>query len=254
VINDPDGLREITLAETTRKALRAAQDELARKHELRLVEADWRYCDHLIDRAFRWATEKNHPVSGDYRGLRAQLIREPSTEMPPPIFAQLDVEAVRADARLLTESDKLLEEKEFRTWFFAPETLKPYIDEVQRIKDSPLVLPPSQQQERFRSIVDGAIEELFGGDRQPSWVRRFEEMAYFLHATRRVDQAKRALAAALALEASTRGGRGILVCEQLVSTSLAAFLQMEQQREEEEVRSSLVLTPQQVAREAQRRR
>ena len=79
-------------------------------------------------------------------------------------------------------------------------------------------------------------------------------MAYFFHATRRIDQARRAVAAALALEASTRGGREIPLCEQLVRTSLAAFLQMEQQREEEQARSSLVLTPQQAVREAQRRR
>ncbi len=255
VINDPDGLREIDLTETTRKALRAAQAELLKKHELRLIEADWRYCDFLVNRAFHWAVEKNHPISGDYRALRAQLSKEePPTEMPPLILARVDVEAVRNDARLLIESEKLLEEKELRTWFFDPETLKPYIDNVQRIKDSPLVLPPSQQEERVRAIVEGAIEELFGGERQLSWVRRLEEMAYFLHATDRAEPAKRALAAALALQSSARGGREIAVCEQLVRASLAAFLQMEEQRQEEQARSSLVLTPQQAAREAQRRR
>lgn len=254
VINDPDGLREIDLAETTRKALRAAQEELIKKHALRLVEADWRYCDHLVDRAFRWATDQHHPISGDYRARRAQLIKEPPTEMRPLIFTRLEADTVRGDARLLVESDKPLEENEFRTWFFDPETLKPYIDEMQRIKDSPLVLHPSQQQERFNAIVERAIEELFGGARQPSWVRRLEEMAYFFHATKRIDQARRALAAALALEANTRGGREIPLCEQLVRTSLAAFLQVEQQREEEQARSSLVLTPQQAVREAQRRR
>ena len=55
VINDPEGLREVNLFETTRKALRASREELLRKHELRMIEADWRYCDYLIDRAFHWA-------------------------------------------------------------------------------------------------------------------------------------------------------------------------------------------------------
>lgn len=254
VINDPDGLREVELTETTRKALRAAQQELLSKHDLRMIPADWRYCDALIDRAFRWATEKGHPVSGDYRGLRAQLIKEPPVALTPLVFALLDADAIRADAPLLGESDKLLEEKELRTWFFDPETLKAYLDEARRIKDSPLVLNQAQQQELLRAIAERAVDELFGGARQPSWVRRLEEMAYFFHATGRVDQAKRALAVAIALEASTQGGRGISFCEQLTRTSLAGFLQMEEQRQEEESRSSLVLTPQQAAREAQRRR
>lgn len=254
VLNDPDGLREVDLSETTRKALRAARQELLTKHELRMIEADWRYCDYLIDRAFHWALEHDQPVSGDYRGFRAQLIKTPVAEMQPLIFTHLDAEAVRRDARLLTEPEQLLEEKEFRTWFFDRDTLKPYIEEMLQLRDSPLVLNQAQQQERFRILVERAVEELFGGTRRLSWVRRLEEMAYFLHATSRVEPAQRALAAALALEGSTRGGCDIPFCEQLARGGLAAFLQAEEQRQEEAARSSLVVTPQQAAREAQRRR
>ena len=79
-------------------------------------------------------------------------------------------------------------------------------------------------------------------------------MAYFFHATGRTESAQRALATAVALEAGRHGGRDVPVCEQLVRTSFFAFLQMEEQREQEEARSSLVLTPQQAAREMQQRR
>ena len=219
-----------------------------------MIEADWRYCDHLIDRAFRWATEKGHPVSGDYPRLRAQLIKQPATEMPPLIFSRIDPGTVRGAPHLVAQSATLLEEKEFRTWFFDEPALKPYIDEILEARSSPLILHPTQQQERFRIVVERAIEELFGGEMRVSWVRRLEEMAYFLHATGRADQARHALAAALALDESSHGGREIGICEQLVRTSLAALMQREEQREAEESRTSLVLTPQQAAREAQQRR
>jgi hypothetical protein len=252
VINDPEGLREVNLFETTRKAVRASREELLRKHELRMVDADWRYCDYLIDRAFQWAAQRGQS-GGDYPGMRAKLLKVPVTTMQPLIFAQVDVAAVRANAALLAESVKLLEEKEFRTWFFDPETLKPYLDEAQRIKESPLLLNEAQQQERFRVLLERAVEELFGGNHQLGWVRRLEEMAYFFHATGRTESAQRALAAAVALEAGGHGGRDVPFCEQLARTSFFAFLQMEEQREQEEARSSLVLTPHQAAREMQRR-
>jgi hypothetical protein len=252
VINDPEGLREVELSETTRKAVRALQQDLLRRHELRMIAADWRYCDFLVDRALRWAAAAGRPVSGDYRASRAQLIKEPVTEMPPLIFARLDAEAVRRDSHLVAESPQLLDEPELHTWFFDPDTLKPYLDEVRQIRDSPLVLNQAQQQDRYRAIVERAIEELFGGEHRASWVRRLQEMAYFLDVTGRVDQAKRALAAALALEDSPRGGRDIGICEQLARTSLAAFWQAEEKREQEETRGSLVVTPQQAAREMQR--
>jgi len=254
VVNDPNGLREVDLSETTRKALRAARQQLLERHEIRMIEADWRYCDYLIDRGMRWATEKGQPVSGDYPRLRAQLIKQPVTEMPPLIFTHLDAEAVGAQPYLVADSAKLLEEKEFRTWFFDREVLKPYIDEMLEAKSSPLILAPSQQEERFRIVVERAIEELFGGEMRLSWVRRLQEMAYFLRGTGRCEQANRALAAALALAASSRGGRDIGICEQLARTSLAAFLQMEEERQAEESRTSLVLTPRQAVHEAQQRR
>ncbi len=253
VINDPEGLREVNLFETTRKAVKASREELLRKHELRMIEADWRYCDYLIDRAFHWAAARGQS-GGDYPGKRAQLIKAPVTEMQPLILAHLDAAAVRGNPQLLADSATLLEEKELRTWFFDQETLKPYLDEAQHIKDSPVLLNKSQQQERFLALIARAIEELFGGALQPSWVRRLEEMAYFFRATGRREAAERALSAALALESSTHGGRDIPLCEQLVRACFFAFLQMEEQREEEEVRGSLVLTPQQAAREMQQRR
>ncbi len=253
VINDPNGLREVDLSDTTRKALRAAREQLLQRHELRMVEADWRYCDYLIHRAADWAAERGQS-GGDYARLRAQLVKQPVTALPPLIFNHLDPATLRADSQLLAGSAALLEEKEFRTWFFDREALTTYLDEMLGAKSSPIVLHPTQQQERFRAVIDRAIEELFGGDMQVSWVRRLEEMAFFFHATARPQQARWAAAAALALESSSHGGRDIAFFEQLGRTSLAAFMQREEQREEEEARTSLVLTPQQAAREAQQRR
>ena len=254
VINYTHGLREVELTPTTRKALREVEQELLHKHELRFVKADWRYCAHLMDRAFRWATEYGQQISGDYPGIRAQLLKEPAAEIPPLILRYVDSEAVRGDAQLLLDSPRLLEEKEFRTWFFDGEALKAYIDETRQIRDSPLVLNQAQQQDRFRALGERAVEELFGGERRLGWVYRLQEMAYFLHATRRAEPAKRALAVALALESSPRGGRDIPFCEQLARRSLAAHLQAEAEREQEQARSSLVVTPQQAVREAQQRR
>jgi len=254
VVNDPDGLREVEVTETTRKALRAARQELHDRHAIDMIEADWRYADFVVARAFAWATEKGTPMHGDYRGARNQLTAQPVQEMAPLIRTRLDVDAVRADTRALTESAALVEQPEFRTWFFDPETLAPYLDEAQQIRNSLLVLSPAQQQERLRVVVERALEELWGGGRQASWVRRLDEMAYVFHASGRKEAARHALAVALALAASHHGGRDIPFCEMLTRSSLAAFLEAAEQREQEQSRASLVVTPQQAARDLQRRR
>jgi hypothetical protein len=85
-------------------------------------------------------------------------------------------------------------------------------------------------------------------------VRRLDEMAYVFHASGRQEAARHALAVALALAASHHGGRDIPFCEMLTRSSLAAFLEAAEQREQEQSRASLVVTPQQAARDLQRRR
>lgn len=253
VINDPEGLREVELFDTSRKTLRAARQSLRERNEIDMIEADWRYCDFLLDRATHWATARQQPMSGDYGRLRTVLIGTPVQAMRPLIFAHLDADAVRQRPELLADSASVLEQKEFRTWFFERDKLAPYLDEVKQIQDSPIVLPEAQQQERIRMVVEKVVEELFGGEMQASWARRLEEMAYIFHATKRPEVAERTLAAALALEASTHAGKGIPLCETIASVGMTFWLRMEQQQEAEQARGQLVVTPQQALRDTQRR-
>jgi len=254
LINDPAGLREVELNLITRKGLRHLRDELATKHDLRLVEADWAYCDFLIHRAFGWSRARTTPMTGDYPALRAQLVRTPPSEdLPPLVFSRLDIDAIRRDAELLAHSDALLEEKEFRTWFLGPEQLKPYLDELASIRESPLVLNRPQQEERFRDVVERAVGDLFGGEWRAVYPRRLYEMAYFLAVTGRAPRAQEAVAVALALAGSERGGHGIPFCEHLARASLGVHFHAAVEQEQERAQSSLVVTPQQYASEMRRR-
>jgi len=121
------------------------------------------------------------------------------------------------------------------------------------VRESPLVLDERQQSDRFGAIIDRAVEELFGGEQQRSWVRRLYEMAYFFSATRRVESAKLSVATASALSDSRQGGRGIPFCEQLARASLALFFKAVVEEETERAKSSLVITPQQARAQRDRR-
>lgn len=254
IINDPEGLREAELNVATRKAVKRVRSELAAKHELHLVDADWRYCDFLMHRAFAWARARQTTMTGDYPALRAQILRDPAPEdLPPLVLARCDAAAIKADAGLLSRSAELLAEKEFRTWFLGPDEVKPYLDELASIRESPLVLNRHQQTDRMREVVEQAVTERFGGDRRESYVRRLYAMAYFFSATARPERANQAVAVALALAESERGGQNIPFCDELVRASVAAWVEAAAEREAERAKSSLVVTPQQFAAERQRR-
>ena len=251
VINDPLGLKEVELAETTRRGLRALRADLEARHGVQMLEADWRYCDFLVDRAFRWARERG-ASGGDYPGVRARITREPVQDRSGFVRELLDADAVAADDALLAESESLLKEPELRALLLRPEELEGYTEEWMQIVDSPLVLSEEQQRERIAELAKRAVAELFGGEVQASWVRRLDALAHTFHATGRAAEAKQALAAAIALEKSDAGGAGVPVLEALTRACLAFYTKLAEQRRAEEKKDSLIVTPEEAARETPR--
>jgi hypothetical protein len=241
-INDPLGLKEIELAETTRRGLRALRTDMLERHGVRMFETDWRYCDFLIDRALRWAQERGH-TGGDYPGVRARFTREPVQDCAGYIRDLLGAAAVAEDPDLLTQSEALLKEPELRALLLRPDELQSYIDAWMEIIDSPLVLSEEQQRERIAELAKKAVAELFGGEVQGSWVRRLEMLAYTFHVTGRLAEAKQALAAALALEKSGNGGEGVPVLEALTKACLAFYTQLAEQRRAGEKQEDPPVTP-----------
>jgi hypothetical protein len=255
VINDPEGMREAALNPVTRKALKSLRAELEAKHDLRVVDVDWRYADFLMSRAFEWARTRGTRMVGDYPALRAQLTRRPPPDaMPPMVFARMGGTAAAANDEALQHSVAVLEEPELRTWFLPEDQLKPYLDELNSVRDSPLVLNRMQQEERYDTVIARAVETVFGGELRASWARRLYEMAYFFAATRRPQRAEQATAVAAALEAGGAPNQ-IPFCADLLRASLGFFFKLALEQEEEREKTSLVLTPQQaLARRAKRER
>jgi hypothetical protein len=245
VLNDPEGLREVVLHSATRKALKTLQRELEQRHDVRLAAVDWRHADYLVRRAFQWARAAGIRMEGDYPALRAQWSHEPAAETSP-------LAPPAADEAALGRSAELLGEPEFRTWFRTAEDLAPFLEEFGGVQESPLVLNPLQQQERYDEIIARAIDTTWGGEHRASWSRRLTEMARYLAATRRPARAAEAAAVAAAL-AGDAAPRTIPFCEQLVRASLAFFVERAAQAEAERARGSLIVTPGQAARQRQPR-
>ncbi len=249
VVNDPGGLREVALNRLTRKGLREIQNELASKHDIRFVAVDWHRADLILQRGLEWAHTLGRSVDGDYAALRTQLSADPPTvELPSPV----DELGLESDETHVAASAEILLEPELRTWLLAEELARKAIEALIEIRKSPLVLNESQLTERFNAVNDGIVEEAFGGDRLLSWQRRLEAMAYYFAKTARPDRALQAAAAARAM----RDGRPlpqVPFCSIYVRRTLGMYMTEAEQQEEEEVKSSLIVTPDQLRKQPRRR-
>jgi len=240
VLNEPGGLRDAALADMPRKTLRRMEQDLQARHHLRMVAADAAYCDALLEEGFARARAAGTAGVGEYPTYRARLFATAPAPRDPPLAARVLGEDVASAA---AEAPALLAEPEFFTWLLDRSVLGSYVAEVSAVRDSPLVLSRPQQEERGRSIVVGALHELFGGDAGRPYRRRLEEMAYVLHATGRPALARAALASANALGTSPTGGEGVPFFEELTRRSFALLLQEDAAKARVESESSLLVRP-----------
>ena len=189
---------------------------------------DWRYADFLMHRAFEWARARGTRMAGDYPALRAQLTA--------PAAGGIDA-ADRAGARRCggagrrRDAARPVAEPARRAGaahvVSAPtEQLKPYLDELGSVQDSPLVLNRVQQQERFEAIIVRAIDTMFGGEqRAVVGAPSLRDGATTSPSTRRPERADAGGRRGAALEGE-RAPHDIPFCAHLVRASLAFFFQL----------------------------
>src|SRR5206468_3195015 len=154
-VNEPEGLRDLSAGEASRKQIRAARQKLEADSDMRLVAADWRTLDALLVEAHARAgggTVRER----DYLRLRPRLTSEPPRPPAEPLSARVAAPGAEESAALASGSAALLEEPELRGWLPAPEAAAPFVEEIAGLRDSPLVLSRLAEEERVREVLGRA--------------------------------------------------------------------------------------------------
>jgi hypothetical protein len=236
-VNEPDGLRDVRLADVSRKDLRALRERVQKQSGMRLVSAPWEVLDALIVEGHERAGSQDR--SRDYLRLRPDLVHVAPIAPSEPRSALAPVPSDDERPALIAASADLLTLPELRTWWPRPEAAAPFVEEIGALHDSPIVLNRMQQEERLQAVLMRAAAALY----PPQVVaRRLEGTAYVLAETGRVSAARTALAVAAALRARGDAGQ-VPLLRALVHQGLGTILASEEERRQEERRGSLVLTP-----------
>lgn len=235
--NEPGGLRDLRLGETSRKQVKAGRQQLSTETGLRLVPADWRLVDALLVEAHHRAASQER--ERDYLRVRSRITDAPPAAPAEPTSPRVRAPTAEERDALVAASAALLEQPELRAWWPSPEAAAPILAEMGQVRDSPIVLAPLQQEERLEAILRRATAELF-----PPGVtaRRLEGTAYVLAETGRVPAARQALAVAAALRAAPAVA-DVPVLAALVRQGLGTLFLGQEQRRVEERQGSLVVTP-----------
>jgi len=233
--SESEGLVGANLTHVSRRELREERREIERRSSIKLVEADYRLADFMLCEAYRRTSETRLGRVGNFLALRAEILAAaPAADYHHPIYSEFA-------ATLSQEpSPELLKEPELGGWIIPGSDLKPYLDEIAEIRQSPLVLNQYQQEERVNAVVARAIDQLLAGERDLLMRRRLEDTAYYLARGGRTNAAQWAASAAARIRDGEALGR-VSFFVQYVMRSLGLVLSEQQAQTEQQPR--LIMTP-----------
>jgi hypothetical protein len=248
LISEREGLVGAQNTRLSRRELNSEREELERRAQVKLVDADWRVADFIACEAWRNTPESRRGQVGNFLALRSELIASPPpTELIHPVYAELAAEAAGEP------SVELLKEPELLEWTLSDDLAKPYLQEITRADQSLIVVSPMHKQDRINAVRDRATAELLSGENGRRARRRLEDIAYYMARAGRRTQAGWAAAAAARLRDGVDASK-VPFFQAFIRSQFGAVAEAEQQKAEEEPR--LIMTPAEAmrAREARTRR
>ncbi len=251
----PGGLWVMRASVSDRRGLQLFSGNLLRRGELRqlmeefkarlgvsMTPVPWEYADWLMHDA--WGKVADSPAEGvaDYPRLRTRLTAARPVPRAHPVFDRVDADTI--DATGLSETpEKLLEETGLLSWSVERDLMEPFMERLEGIEQSRIVLNPMQKEERFRSIVRGVVQDLFlDPELRPIFAGRFEDAALHLQVSGEEEKARAVLGIALAIRRGDLGSLGVPLLEAMVMRSFVLYKGWQDEKKADE-EPSLIVKP-----------
>ena len=105
--------------------------------------------------------------------------------------------------------EKLFQHSLLEFWIDDFESLEPFMEDISKLQDSPLLLNDAQKADRMGEIKKRGIEEIFPAARRTLLKYRLEEMAYLFFKLEDEESSRLALTAAMTAEQEDTVGIGV---------------------------------------------
>jgi hypothetical protein len=232
-VSDREGFRECVLLTLKRGQQTEFWDRFREQGLDQWFSPPAAYAVRLLEEAYARPGEAG-PEAAQYRALRDKIFRHwGRASDAPDLERELPAPAPGEAARLLEHCRRLALDPLFHSWMPGPEEIGPWLDKLQEVQDSPLVLSDQQKQVRTDGVLDEATRALYPFETRSDWGRRLLTTAYYLRLAGREEDSRAARAAAADLtapEPSALSGENALL-KSLVQYAVRLAWEMRQRRE-----------------------
>jgi hypothetical protein len=199
VVNDEQGIMEFSFGRYTKKQVKEVQALFFDKVRP-MVEATLPHVATVLETAYRDKGASPGNASRHYMHLRSWLLEHAALLDKAPVYDFLSLDSALQDMATPYQMDRLLDHELFKTWLIDPDDLKPFVAEILKAEESPILVSELQKKERIDQIKQDALAQLYPDERRQRIQRRMEEMGYIFLKLEEETLARLSLAAAMSFK------------------------------------------------------
>jgi hypothetical protein len=180
IISDEMGIQEFLFGNFTRKKVREIKAEFE-ENAGPFVETTLAHAGAILETAYNCHNkdDPNNPLPSDFVNFRPIL----QNMVPKPGKEDLEghLPSLSESEKNVTQSGlaELFEKGTMKNWIIGFDVLTPYLEDIHKVDESPLVLSEAQKHERIAEIKAKAMNEIFTANKRALLRDRLSEMSYF---------------------------------------------------------------------------
>lgn len=242
VVSDQQGIQEFFYRNLSKRSAKKMKENFSREAGP-LVETSLSHAATILEESYQRHLTLKSDVSTDYLELRPWLLENAPVLARPVVYDYIPETSI--SETILTDSQlrELFDHELMESWLIEIEALRPFMEDMFKVQESPIVLTEAQKSDRIREIKEKCIGEIFSPERRKLLKRRLEEMGYIFFKLGKEETAGVALAAAHAADQESTILKTNPVIETLLERSLAFYTKAMEERDPEQVQEESESSP-----------
>jgi hypothetical protein len=164
------------------------------------VETPISHAATILERAYSKNKEGLNESSRGYLQLRPWILENVSLLEQSAVYDLIPLDSISKGSLTRSQIERLLDHELMKTWIIDPDRLKPLTEDIQKVKESRILVSDAQKTDQINEARGKAVSEIYSEDKRLLMKWRLEEMAYFFFKLEEEEMARLSLVAALSLD------------------------------------------------------
>ena len=199
VVNDERGILQFLYGRYSKKRMKEVKKIFFSNFNY-AVETSISHAATILERAYQDSGQRLGQHAGDYLKLRPWILENVPFLEQAAIYDFISVDSIPNHALTAVQIDRLIGHELTEKWIIAPDKMRPLMEEIQKVKESRILVSEAQRRDRISELKKKAIQDIYSDEQCLRMKGRLEEMSYVFFKLNEGEMAYLTLAAARSMD------------------------------------------------------